>query len=259
MEQAYRRYNRKEFISPDPLETLYRYRTTQDREVVGLLVSSIAYGRVGQILRSADRLLHVLGPAPADYLVRSDPGRLASSMKSFRHRFTSGDEMGALLAGVGAVLREWGTLENFLGACLGRSTNLLEGLGHFARGIRGRGGLASSYLLPAPEDGSACKRLFLFLKWMVRSDDVDPGGWSLLLPRDLLVPLDVHMFRICSTLGLTGRRQANLKTAVEVTHVFRSYLPEDPVKYDFVLTRYGIRPELSVSEFLESCRRGDGL
>jgi len=206
------------------------------------------------ILRSARRLLEVLGHSPAEFLKTVSPVVLARETESFRHRFTSGAEIAALMSGIGHILREYGSVEEFLSVSLSRKGNFLEAISDFVENVRSMSSLESRFLLPSPSDGSACKRFFLFLKWMVRRDDVDPGGWTVLKPRDLLIPMDVHMFRICSILGLTQRKQPDLKTAVEVTALFREILPEDPVKFDFVLTRFGIRKELSESSFLEKCQ-----
>jgi len=88
--------------------------------------------------------------------------------------------------------------------------------------------------------------LNLFMRWMVRRDDVDPGGWKAVKPADLIVPLDTHMHKIGLKFGLTKRRQANIKTAVEITKGFSRFSPKDPVKYDFALTRFGIRNDLEI-------------
>ena len=112
--------------------------------------------------------------------------------------------------------------------------------GRFARTQFDMSGGYRQCLLPSPESGSACKRLNLFLRWMVRSDAVDPGGWSGVSPAMLIVPLDTHMHRIAAKLGLTKRRAADFRAAREVTGAFRTIAPEDPVKYDFALTRLGI-------------------
>ena len=98
-------------------------------------------------------------------------------------------------------------------------------------------------LLPSPSDGSACKRLWMYLRWMIRKDAVDPGGWNL-SPSKLIVPIDTHMFALGRNLKLTRRKQANLQTAIEMTKRFKQISLEDPVKYDFALTRLGIRAEL---------------
>ena len=90
---------------------------------------------------------------------------------------------------------------------------------------------------------SAMKRLNLFLRWMVRQDEVDPGGWRV-APRLLIVPLDVHMHRCARALGLTQRNAADMKTALDITRSLAKFCPEDPVKYDFCITRFGIRPDM---------------
>jgi len=100
-----------------------------------------------------------------------------------------------------------------------------------------------STLLPSPEHGSACKRLNLMLRWLVRCDEVDPGGWTEVPASALIVPLDTHMHRIARRLGLTRRKSADWKTAEEVTKAFAKYVPDDPVRYDFPLTRFGIHPD----------------
>jgi len=129
---------------------------------------------------------------------------------------------------------------------------LLPALGRFVDELCSAAGGLDDHLLPRPERGSACKRLNLWLRWMVRRDAVDPGGWTGVSPAQLVVPLDVHMHRICRALGLTRREAADLRTAVEITDAFRSFAPDDPVRYDFALTRLGIRPgpEADLEAFL---------
>lgn len=256
-EEAYEKFHRREYVSPDPLETLYRYESLADREVVGLAVSSIAYGRVAQILKNAGRLLDIMGPSPRDFLLNTPPEDLHSLLAGFKHRFTTAQEMAALLVGMRKVLRDYGSLEALFTEGLEEGGGVVEASARFSETIRQFGGMEKSYLLPSTKDGSACKRFFLFLKWMVRSDDVDPGGWEAPRPDGLIFPMDVHMFRICSSLGLTKRKGANLKTALEVTELFKGVLPEDPVRYDFVLTRFGIRRELDEGDFVDECLEWD--
>jgi uncharacterized protein (TIGR02757 family) len=145
--------------------------------------------------------------------------------------------MAKLLGGVAGVLRERGSLQSCL--CAHRRAgriSLVEALTGFVEELSGsQEGIP--HLLPTPVRGSACKRLWLFLRWMVRRDEVDPGGWERVSPAGLLVPLDVHMGRICRALGLTERSQADLKAAREATRAFRRIRPDDPVRYDFALTR----------------------
>ena len=148
------------------------------------------------------------------------------------------------------ALREYGSLEALMKKSLEESRSFPQALDLFSRELSPvqESGFP---LLAAPKDGSACKRLLLYLKWMVRRDDVDPGGWTVLTPKDLLIPTDTHMHNIALQLGLTKRKQADFKTALEITNSFARVNPEDPTRYDFVLTRFGIRSVLKISDLVD--------
>jgi uncharacterized protein (TIGR02757 family) len=248
LEALYRKYNRRAFVHPDPLETVYRYASPLDQEIVGLVAACLAYGRVAQILTSVNRALDALsapGVTPRQFLERVSRPDLDRLFAGFRHRFTPGSELAALLRGVKTAIAEHGSLEGLFGAepDTGGDT-VLPRLSSFVGRLRVYAGGDDSCpsLLSSPKDGSACKRLNLYLRWMVRRDAVDPGPWTSVSMAALVVPLDTHLFRIAGRLGLTARRQPDLKTAQEITRGFARYSPRDPVKYDFVLTRLGINP-----------------
>ncbi|MCL2684268.1 MAG: TIGR02757 family protein [Synergistaceae bacterium] len=251
LEELYGEFNRREYVSPDPLEFLYHYDDPADREVVGLVASSLAYGRVASILASVRKVLDVLGEHPAT-VAGMDEAVLMSRLASFKHRFNDGMEMSKFLSGIGAVLRAYGSLENlFCSRMRGEGiASTLKAMDGFASEILRGGGLRQSQLLPLTSKGSACKRLALFIRWMVRADDVDPGGWSRISTRDIIVPLDTHMFRIATGLGFVRRSSADGVSALEVTKGFATFRPDDPVRYDFALTRFGIRTGMSVDELL---------
>ncbi|MBQ7170438.1 MAG: TIGR02757 family protein [Synergistaceae bacterium] len=242
-------YQRRELINPDPLHFLYQYHDVRDLEIAGLVASSLAYGRVAQIMKSVDRVLSCLTDEPHKFLLTNDNADVVPS--DFKHRFTTAEDMNTLLRNVAEVLREYGSLEEFLRECLKVSDgDIFSGLDGFSERLS-RGRKPGSFpLVTAPEDRSACKRLFLFLKWLVRSDEVDPGGWKVLRPSDLIVPTDTHMHKIAMKLGFTRRKNADLRCAIEITEGFREICPEDPARYDFVLTRFGIRAGLT---FRVSC------
>ena len=241
LEALYERYNRREFVSPDPIEFLYRYDDPGDREIVGLVASSLAYGRVGQINRSVAAALEKIGPSPSRFLKEIPAPSLRRAFSGFRHRFTSGDEMADMLLGVRAVVEKYGSLGACFRACCDQGTQTVrEAVVPFVEELcSGFAGCHNS-LLPSPAKGSCCKRLHLFLRWMVRRDDIDPGGWDDIPASALIIPLDTHMHRVCLGLGLTKRRQADMKTALEITDAFKGMVPHDPVRYDFILTRPGI-------------------
>lgn len=234
-------------MEPDPIQFLYSYHDPADREIAALAASSLAYGRVEQIIRNVSRLLAALGPEPAAFLrgCRS-PGDAAGACL-FRHRFTPGEEMASVLFAAASVQRGGGgsLQESFRGARSSREAAIL-----LVEAIHREAGLERSSMLPHPGLGSACKRLHLMFRWMVRRDGVDPGGWDAIGPAELMVPLDVHMHRAGLLLGMTSRSQADARTVDEVTEGFRRIRPDDPVRYDFALTRFGIRRDLTRDDLL---------
>lgn len=242
LERLYEHYNSQAWIHPDPLEFLHDYKDIKDREIVGIIASSLAYGRVAQILQSVGKVLSLLGPSPYQYLLSARPESIRGGLEGFKHRFTTEEEMTGLLLGIRGVLESYGSLEAcfFKGLSMGPEP-ASAGLCFLVERLLGGSSILCNSLLPHPSRGSACKRLNLFLRWMVRHDEVDPGGWKALSPAELLVPLDTHMHRICAHLGLTARKDASLATAREITNAFKEIAPHDPIRYDFALTRLGIR------------------
>lgn len=254
LDHLYSRYNKFELIHPDPLEFVYNYSLPEDQEAAALIASSLAYGRVAQILVSAKKVLSILGPHPSKAIADADFEHISPSLESFKHRFTSGREILLLLKGMQRLLRKYGSLKALF--CTGnrnyleRVSALVTEINFFFEGHR-------SYLVPSPMDGSACKRLMLFLKWMVRKDEVDPGPWdSPGLLKDLIIPLDTHMYHISKELKFTARKNAGIKTAIEISECFRIINPEDPAKYDFALTRFGIRNDMEYRSLFDFMNGG---
>lgn len=251
-EAMFEQYHRPEFISPDPLELLYLYHNPSDREIVGLLASALAYGRVAQILKSVERVLNEMRPSPRKFLEKTGEASLREIFRGFKHRFTTDCELVELLLGIQDALRKYGSLQAcFLAGLSDGDETTLPALVSFVREIGSHSCGRNNSLISLPERKSACKRLHLFLRWMVRSDDVDPGGWDSVAPAKLLVPLDTHMFRICAMLGMTSRSQADMRASEEITAGFRKIDPLDPVRYDFALTRLGIRRVGELSSLIE--------
>ena len=248
LEKLYREYNRRMFVVPDPLQFLYNYKNISDREVVGLIASALAYGRVKRILASISIVLERLEPSPAMFLKTVSHGELKILFKDFKHRFTTGEDISNLMFAIKRIIDSYGSLNEWFKSGLSNSdytvvpaiTKFVDRLKSCAPGLEG-------HILPSPEKGSACKRLNLYLRWMVRRDDVDPGGWTDIPLSKLVAPLDTHMYGIGYGFGFTVRKQADLKTALEITEGFRKFSPEDPTRYDFSLTRFGIRDDLDKS------------
>jgi uncharacterized protein (TIGR02757 family) len=245
LDRLYETYTNRDWVHPDPIEFLYRYTDRKDIEIAGLIASSLAYGRVAQILKSVSSVLEKMGPSPFCYLQRATPASLEKSFHGFKHRFTTHEELVEILRGMRDVIERYGSLYDcFLSGFSADDESILPGLSFLVRELSAFFHGHCNSLLPSPERRSACKRLNLFLRWMVRKDLVDPGGWQRIPRTKLLVPLDTHMHRICVLLGLTKRKQADFNTAIEITCAFQHIAPEDPVRYDFALTRLGIRSDL---------------
>jgi len=248
LERLYARYNHRDLIKPDPMQFLYRYPSRADMEIAALLAAELAYGRVQQIQKSLTNLLGRMGCSPFDF-VRDFDERKRAKLKDFKHRFTTGDDISDLLTLLKKVLNRHGSIERFFVRGYDYDDeNVIPALSKFcdslldmyAKTYNGSAPRGLSYLLPRPATGSACKRLNLFLRWMVREDDVDTGLWSSIDKAKLIVPIDVHMGRLCRILGLYDQKTVSLASAVKITQSFAEIEPADPVKYDFALSRIGI-------------------
>jgi uncharacterized protein (TIGR02757 family) len=244
LESLYVEKNRRCYVDPDPLMFLYQYTDPVDREIAGFTAAALAYGNVRQILKSVESVLSRMGDSPRDYLRTSGYDDFRLDFSGFVHRFATGEHVSAMLTGLKSILSDSGSLmKSFQGSCSDSDATYLPALCAFAATLRESAKADPGHLVPRVNKGSACKRLNLFLRWMIRKDDVDPGGWHALCPSKLIIPLDVHMHRISMEMGLTKSKQANMKTALEITRAFSRIVPADPVRYDFVLTRRGIRKD----------------
>lgn len=227
-------------VAQDPISVVHRYRRPEDQEAAGLIAALLAFGRIATILTKVDAVLAALGPRPAKAM--RDWGRGAGRLRlpGFRHRVWTESDLLVLLSNAGNIL----ATEGSLGARISREAprlGLREALARLADRLRGPDAPRSlRHLVPDPRAGSACKRLLLYARWMVRrADGVDLGLWPL-APRYLVMPLDTHVHRISQNLGLTARKDASWRTAEEVTASLRRFDPDDPVKYDFALCHFGV-------------------
>lgn len=240
-------------LSTDPLQFVHRYADPLDREAVGLIAASLAYGRVGQILKSVEAVLEPLGPSPSRAIAALGPGRSLRLFAHFRHRFNDGRDVACLLDLIGRMQRRDGsigaffargdpggaTVEDALARFSERALALASGRFYRSRTLPPDAGVR--FFFPSPRDGSAVKRLNLYLRWMVRrGDGLDTGTWTEISPARLLVPLDTHVARIARHLALTDCRQATWTAVREVTGRLAMLDPADPVRYDYALCRLGI-------------------
>ena len=245
----YHQYNRREQVHPDPLVFLYAFPDIRDREIAGIIASSLAYGRVAQIYTSLTAVLEKMGASPRLFIIQATRKSLREAYRGFSHRFATADHLVDLMLAIKYILIRYGTIhECFLSGMTTYADTVLPALTQFAAAFTTDSSLNPGHLIPRPERGSACKRLNLFLRWMARKDDVDPGGWDEVPVSKLIVPLDVHIHRVGVMLGFTQRKQADMRTALEVTCAFRQIVPEDPLRYDFTLCRMGMDGVRRVSD-----------
>jgi uncharacterized protein (TIGR02757 family) len=246
LDALYCQYNRRDRVYPDPLVFLYAYPDIRDREIVGLIASSLAYGRVTQIYKSLSRVFEKMGASPCYFLRQSTRRSLNDAFDGFSHRFAAAENLVNLMLAITDVLDRYGSICGcFLDGMTAESDTVLPALTRFVAAFTAGYSQGLGHLIPLPERGSACKRLNLFLRWMVRKDDVDPGGWKQVPASKLIIPLDVHMHRVGILLGFTRRKQADMRTALEITRAFSRIIPDDPLRYDFTLCRMGMNGLLS--------------
>lgn len=235
----------------DPVHIVRRYDAPEDREVVGFCAAGLAFGRVASVLNSIESLLAVMGPHPAAFVRAFDPARHAARLHPLVHRWIRGRDLVALVLILQRMLRESGSIERFfvagddarapdIGPALDAfstralATDLRPAYGRMPK----RPGVC--YFFPRPSAGSACKRLNLFLRWMVRRDAIDLGVWSAVSASRLIVPLDTHVIRLGRCLRLTRYVSPGWRMAAEITASLRAIDPADPVRFDFSLCHVGM-------------------
>ncbi len=253
LDRLYKTFN-SSFLSTDPLEFVHRFSRSKDREIVGLIASSLAYGRVEGIRRSIEKVMGIMGSDPYGFTMRFRPDRDSRLFSGFVHRFNRGEDISCLLYFVRQMIEESGSIGDFFLKGYSSSKGSMKGaLTAFAdnvlsldsAAIYGEKALPKDagvrFFFPSPEAGSACKRLNLYLRWMVRRGDaLDFGLWKEVAPAGLIIPLDTHIARISRNIGLTKRANADWKMAEEITAELKKLDPADPIKYDFSLCRLGI-------------------
>jgi uncharacterized protein (TIGR02757 family) len=241
----------------DPIQIVRRYARDDDREIVGLAAASLAFGRVSSVLQSIERMAAVMGAAPAAYVRRFDCRRDGPAFADIVHRWTGGNDLVALLWVARQMIDRAGSVEGFFlegyDAAADDVESAIESFSTRAMALD----LKSAYgrvprrpgvcfFFPRPSTGSACKRMNLYLRWMVRRDALDLGVWRRVSPAKLIVPLDTHVIRVGRQLRLTRYASPGWRMARDITASLRRLEPSDPVKYDYSLCHLGMRhPKLA--------------
>lgn len=229
------RYNTYSFIENDPVQFVHKFKDTRDIEVVGLLVSWISWGNRTSILNKGNELLAITQGRPYDFLMFEEHKRFKGRQEKI-YRIFSYDDFYKLCESMRLVYEGFGSMGNKM---------LMYKNCRYDHAIRQMFG--HCYGIPSLFSTSAAKRVNMFLRWMVRKDDVDVGVWSDFLDkRKLMIPVDTHVLQMAQRLGITKQTIANEKAMLEITEYFKSIFPDDPCMGDFALFGYGVNNKQKV-------------
>jgi uncharacterized protein (TIGR02757 family) len=250
LERIYAAFNH-ERSATDPIELVRPYTTAADREIAAFIAAGLAFGNVRSVMQSVTAVLEAMGPSPSAFVRRFTPESGAGRLAGIGHRWTRDRDLVALLWLLRQMIDGAGSIEGFFAeGDTPESPDIGPGLESFSeRAMRldlkaaygrvpARPGVA--YFFTRPSQGSACKRLNLFLRWMIRRDAVDLGVWTRIDPSRLIVPLDTHVIRLGRCLGLTGYTSPGWRMAADITRSLREIDPADPVRFDFAICHVGM-------------------
>lgn len=250
LDRFYREYNFQERILHDPIEFPHRYKSPEDIEVSGLIASCFAYGKVGLFKPVTEKVLSAMGKSPYSFLLSFNPKKYEKTFL-VKYRFNETRDIICLLFIIHELLKEYSSIESAFkrhhmpgdrDTRTGISALIDEIMSIDTSKVYGKNihphGLIQFF--PSPIKGSACKRMNLFLRWMIRDRDIDFGLWRGIPKNKLIIPLDTHIARISRCLGFTKRRSSDWKAAVEITEALKKFDPDDPLRYDFALCHHGI-------------------
>lgn len=249
LETTYRLYHKPEFMRIDPLQCVHKFTDHRDIEIAGLIAAVLAYGRAEIIIRNVTLLFERISRQPYKFTLDTTFKEKQAALEGFKHRFNNGQDMALLFECIGEWIRQYGSIEKgFTSYKPQDESSLKERLEAFTGELKKIGKSIAkkvppsfTYLLPSPSSGSACKRLNMFLRWMVRkADQIDFGIWKTVSPSILIIPVDTHVAKLGRQMMFTKRNSADWRMAEEITAGLRSYDSKDPVRYDFSLCRVGM-------------------
>jgi len=265
LEAVYHKLNKKDYLSSDPVEYVHSHKDPWDQEAFALLASQLAYGNAKLIRKALDSLtqsFNKLNDSPSSF-TRSlghskNRQKIMLIFKDFYYRFHKGEDIVHLLTLLNKSWSLHGSLAAHFHKYFLESNSLEFSLGSVLKDWKKwhkNPTRAFNHFLSSPKDKSACKRWCLFLKWMIRKDEIDLGTWQnpqlyslnphshasvFISPKDLIIPVDTHILKISQKLKLTQEKNASWKTALEITEKLKEFDPLDPIKYDFSISRIGI-------------------
>ena len=242
LEHLHDKYNRPEFIEPDPISIPHSFSDKADREIAGFLAATIAWGNRKAIVKSAQRMMQYMDYAPSDFVKNASAADLAT-LQTYVHRTFNGQDFTDFILSIRHITNRWGGIGDFFETNYTETQDLPLVISLFRKEF-----FACDHNphcekhLSSIDKGAACKRINMYLRWFVRHDDrgVDFGLWKTIPMSALYLPLDVHVGNMGRALGLLTRKQSEWKATEEITRSLREFNADDPVRYDYSLFGAGI-------------------
>ena len=233
-------YNQPSFIKYDPISIPHQFSKKQDIEIAGLFAAVFSWGNRATIINKSNELLQRMDKAPHQFILHCTNTEL-KKLKGFKHRTFNEDDLFYFIGFFQRHYKKHDSLESAFFPVPGM--NVESGLIHFKKYFFKAEHLKRTEKhVSSPLQKSTCKRLVMYLRWMVREDNkgVDFGIWKKINPSQLICPLDVHVARVARKIGFLNRKQNDWQAAVELTDALRKLDKHDPVKYDFALFNLGV-------------------
>lgn len=234
-------------ISPDPLEFLHKYSGFHDIEITGIISALFAYGNVKQIILTLEKIHAVMKAKPYEFVMDYNYVHSKKIFADIKHRFFTHEDIAKLFRALHLIYKNEGTLKNLFLKFYENGDGIKNSITLFSKHMveliadKHEASHGIKFMFPDPEKGSACKRMNLFLRWMVRKDELDFGLWNEIPTSQLIIPVDTHVAKICRTLKLTHGKNVSWQMAEEITEKLKMFDPSDPVKYDFAICHIGMR------------------
>ena len=229
--------------SKDPVWILHEFTDFKDIEIAGLITSCYAYGQVDQINIFIRKFFKNINYKVYEFTSNYSEHKDKKYLDALNYRFNTSDDLSLLLKNIKNILNNYGSLQNlFMENYNSDDENILNALENFTEKLNtySKQGTYHKYLIPLAKNGSTCKRLNLYLRWMVRKDEIDFGLWDKVDKAKLLMPVDTHVYKVSRKLKMVKRNTCDMKFAIELTNKLRKFDPEDPVRYDFALCHAGM-------------------
>jgi len=239
LDSLYKKY-KSIYSADDPVRFLHQYKDKRDIEIIGLVSACYSYGQIGVINKFIDEFMNRIEYRPYHFVENFNLKKDVKLFEGMNYRFNNHFDLVNLIQNIKVNLEKYGSLMNlFCQKYSADDENILNALTFFSDSMRKKYVnklMGYDYLMPDVRNNSTCKRLNLFLRWMVRKDEIDIGIWGKEIDKSkLLMPVDIHVYRMALKFRLVKRKSCDMKFAIELTERLKKYDAKDPVKYDFAL------------------------